>query len=131
MQKLSEELDILEGVVSDDIATADLTSDYYSMANARRVGAKLFTDTIAQTKIATIQLLQAKDDQGTDSKALTSVVTVTAPTGGAKLQAYVEAMAEDMDRANGYTHVAVVVGSDNATAVIASAVIILGEKGYL
>jgi len=130
--KISEELSILEGVISEDIDTADLTSSYYPVADARRIAAKIFTKTVvAQTKKITIQLLQATAAAGTGSKNLGSVVESIAPTGGSKLNALVEAQVSDMDINGGFNHVAVKVGSDNGAAVIAGCVLLLGDKRYM
>lgn len=130
--KISERVLIKEAVPPQDIATADVTSAYYSMKGVGRVLAALTTATIAEGRNATVQLMQAKDDQGTDAKALGDLVTVTAGVGGENLLVTAEATAAEMDHANGYTHVAVRVGSDdpNAAPPDGAAILIFGDLSF-
>jgi hypothetical protein len=76
--------------------------------------------------------MQATDAAGTGAKALGTVVTAIAPTGGGSLFVQAEARATDMDINNGFTHVAVTVGSDdpNATPPTGAAVLIFGDLAF-
>jgi polyphosphate kinase 2 (PPK2 family) len=128
--KLSELVQVKQAVVPQDIVGGK-TSAYYSMAGIGRVLAVLTTDTIAQTKKATIQLMQAKDAAGTGAKVLGSAVEkVVADAAGENVFLTAEAKASDLDLANGYTHVAVQVSSDNAMAVNGAAVLIFGDLSF-
>jgi len=127
--KLSELVQVQEGVTPQDIVGGK-TSSYYSMAGIGRVLAVLTTATVAETKKATIQLMQAKDDQGTGAKVLGTAVEKVADAGGEVIFLQVEAKASDLDLANGYTHVAVQVSSDDAVAVNGAAVLIFGDLSF-
>lgn len=127
--KIGELIDIQPGVTPQDITT-DRTSSYYSMQGIGRVLAQLTTATVAATKKATVQLMQAKDDIGTGAKALTEPVEATAGTGGEAIFLQVEAQAGEMDIANGFTHVAVKVTCDHDSAVQGAALLIFGERSF-
>jgi len=128
--KISERIQIKEAVTPQDIATADVTSVYYDMKGIGRVAAALTTGTIAEGKKATVQLMQAKDDQGTGAKVLGDAVEVLAGTGGAELLVIAEATAAEMD--DDFTHIAVKVGSDdpNATPPEGAAILIFGDLSF-
>lgn len=129
--KISEAIDILEGVISEDIDTADVTGPYASVKNARKITAKFFTKTVVTaTKVVTLKLMQAKDVGGTDAKQLGATVTVTSPAGGSKLSGIIEKDIGDLDINNGFTHVAVELGSDEGSAVIAGALLMLGDRRF-
>lgn len=127
--KLSELVQVKQAVVPQDIVGGK-TSAYYSMSGIGRVLAALTTGTIAETKKATIQLMQAKDATGTGAKALGTAVEKIAGVGGEAIFLTAEVKASDLDLANGYTHVAVRVSSDNATAVNGAAVLIFGDLSF-
>lgn len=128
--KLSELVQVKQAVAPQDIVGGK-TSPYYSMSGIGRVLAALTTGTIAQGKKATIQLMQAKDAAGTGTKVLGSAVEkVVADAAGEAIFLTSEAKASDLDLANGYTHVAVQVSSDNATAVNGAAVLIFGDLSF-
>lgn len=128
-RKISELIRTLLGVLNADIAAADRTGAYHDVSGANRIMARLDTGAVGAGNNATIQLLQAKDDAGTGAKALSAAVSKVSAAGGV-LAVEVEAKTEDMDTNNGFTHVAVQVGSDNATAVIGSAVLLLAGNRF-
>lgn len=127
--KITEVFRILRGLLSADII-AGVTGAYHDVSGARRIAAQLQTGTVAAASTVTLQLMQAQDDAGTGAKALGDPVTVAAGVGGEALDLSVDAKVEDLDTNNGYTHVAVQADSDNATAVQASAVLILGNNRF-
>lgn len=127
-RKISEMIRTLLGVLNADITT-DRTGAYHDVSGSNRILARLDTGAVAAASNATIQLLQATDDAGTGAKALSAVVTAVSAAGEA-LAVEVEAQTEDMDTNNGYTHVAVQVTSDNATAVVGSAVLLLAGNRF-
>lgn len=128
--KLTELVQVRQAVTPQDIVGGK-TSAYYSMKGIGRVLAVLTTATIAQGKKAVIQLMQAKDSAGTGAKALGAAAEeVVADAAGKQIFLMAEAKASDLDLANGYSHVAVQVSSDNATAVNGAAVLIFGDLSY-
>lgn len=129
MMKLTELVQIKQGVMPQDIVGGK-TSSYHSMAGIGRVLAVLTTATIAETKKATIQLMQAKDASGTGAKVLGVAVEKIAGTDGEAIFLTAEAKASDLDLVNGYTHIAVQVSSDNATAVNGAAVLVFGDLSF-
>jgi hypothetical protein len=128
--KLTELVQVRQAIIPQDIVDGK-TSAYYSMKGMGRVLAVLTTAIIAQGKKATIQLMQAKDSAGTGAKALGAAVEkVAADAAGEAIFLMVEAKASDLDLANGYSHVAVQVSSNNATAVNGAAVLIFGDLAF-
>ena len=128
-RKFTEIVDRKHGVVNADITTERTGSVYYSAASLRKIIGILVTGSVADTKKATVQLLQAKDASGTDAKNLGTAVEVVA-SGAQNLVITQEADAADMDKANGFTYAGIKVSSDNAAAVIGAAAILLSEPRY-
>lgn len=125
--KLLEKLVVEPAILNADIVTLKESTfrpakDFFDYA------AHLQTSTVAQTKIVTLRLLQATDSSGTGKKLLGTLNTFTDPTGGAVANMRVSATRDDLDE--GFTHIAVEVDSDNATAVIGAAVLLLGDPVY-
>jgi hypothetical protein len=125
--KISETIRVDQIISPVDIDT-DRTGLWLPVTHYRRALAVVTTDTVAQTKNVTIQLMQATDAAGTNAKALSDVVTKVAPTGGAKLTLQVEAKSDELDE--GFTHVSAKVTSDNGAVVNGAAVLIRGEGRY-
>lgn len=130
--KISELVQIKEAITPQNIATADVTSPYYSMSGIGRVLAVLTTSTIAAGQNATVQFMQAQDALGTGAKELGTVVAKVAGTGGEALFVQAEAQASDLDIANGYSYVAVKVGSNDpaATPPTGAAILIFGDLSF-
>jgi citrate lyase synthetase len=130
--KISERVQVKEAITPQDIATADVTSAYYDLQGIGQVMVVITTGTIAETKKVTVQLMQAKDDQGTDAKTLGDAVELVAGNGGEKLFITTEANAASLDLANGFSHIAVKVGSDDpaATPPDGAAVLIFGDLSF-
>lgn len=114
------------GVAAQDVGTADVTGDWFAMADFRRVMAVAVSEAVTENDTLTVQLRQAKDDSGDEAKDLGDAVTVTA--GGAEpLIAMAEARVEEMDA--DFTHVAVQLSaSDDGTD--AAAVLIRGDGRF-
>ncbi|WP_156896617.1 hypothetical protein [Desulfovirgula thermocuniculi] len=127
--KLSELVRVKQAIIPQDIVGGKISA-YYSMSGIGRVLAVLTTGVIAEAKKATIQLMQAKDANGTGAKPLGSAVEKVAGAGGEEIFLTAEAKATDLDLANGYGYVAVQVSSDNATAVNGAAVLIFGDLAF-
>lgn len=124
-EKLSECLKVKEGIQNADITT-DRTSPWHEFHEGRRALGSLQTETVADTKVATIELLQAKDNAGDGAKNLAGPVTATS-AGGQKLAAVVDAKQDALDDANGFSHIAVKVTCDNGSAVVGCAQIFIGD----
>lgn len=129
MEKILEIIKIEPAVLNSDITTAR-ESTFRSAKDYRQFVAHLQTGTVAQTKVATVELLQATDASGTGKKRLGSLTTYTAPTGGGTANITAEARQDQMDSANGFTFIAVKVTSDNATAVLGGATLTLAKPVY-
>lgn len=79
MQRLSEQVKIDIGLVPQAINNGNATGKYFSLAFHQRVLAILLGGAMAATKTSKVEFLQAKDADGTDSKAVTGAeATVTA-----------------------------------------------------
>lgn len=121
------ELHKIDTVLAPIDITTPRTGVWKPAAMYRRFAAVLVTDTVATTKVATLQLYQAQDVNGTGAKALGDPVSVAA-SGSQKLTLQVERMQAEMDE--GFTHVTARATSDNSTAVSAVAILIRGEGRY-
>ena len=127
--KISQRNRFRSSVVPQDITTLR-TGTFIDVSGAQRILAIVTTSTVAATKKITVKLLQARDAAGTGSKDLGTAADVVAPTGGAALSPTLDAQITDLDSANGYGFVAVQLSSDNATAVQAAALLMLGGNRY-
>lgn len=127
--KITERLNIVEGVTPQDIVGGQI-SGYHNMAGIGLVLVIVITGLIAFDKKAAIQLMQAKDDQGTDAKVLGAPVEQVAGAGGETIFLTAEAKASDLDVNNGFNHVAAQVSSDNATAVNGAAIFAFGDLSF-
>ncbi len=125
--QLSDHIALDKGVINVDIAT-DRTSGWFPMKDFRQAIAHLQTDTVADTKIATVEFLQATDSSGTGSKVLGTKTTLTS-SGGEELDGQAEIEVTDMDEANGFDHIAIKLTSDDTT-VVGSAVLIRDKGRY-
>lgn len=128
--KLSERLRVISAITPQDIDTADVTSAYVKLDHHRRVMAVVNTASLAQGKKLTVQLKQATAAVGTGAKNLGAAVEVVAGSGGGAVSAIAEAMAEELDTANGYAYVAVTVGTDAGSATDGAAFLILGDGRF-
>ena len=127
--KFTEQVKAKFALINADITT-DRTSSYVSPAGYKKIVALLTADTVAATKNATVQLLQATSDAGAGAKALTTPVEFVAPSGGATVAIMAEADIDQLDVKNNFKFVAVKVTSDNSTAVIGSATFLLADADY-
>jgi len=126
MKKMNEELEVVAGVIPQDIGTADVTGDYLPMEGADQILATLTTAALTTGKIGSIELLQATDSSGTGAKALATAVTATSVSSGAVV-ASVGVKSDDFDTNNDFNHYAVKVGIDEAGKVGAATV----ARGHL
>lgn len=112
-----------------DVSTADVTSDYVSVAGFNRIGIECITDDLAASDAVSIQLVQATDASGTSSKNLGTAVSVTG-TATTPERLFAEAQASDLD--SGFTHVGVTISAtpNGATTINAGAVAIRADGAY-
>ena len=128
MNKLYEELKVIQAIAPQDIGTADVTGSYLPLADANRVLAVLTTAALTTGKIATVELLQATDASGTGSKELVAPVSGTSVDSGA-VTVQVEVCGDDFDTNNGFAYFAVKATCDE-TAKVGSALAIKGDLRY-
>lgn len=128
--KISERIKREKGITPQLITGGTKTSAWVSIKDFRRVLAELTTALVAAGSKATVQLLQAKDNAGTGSKALSVLVEKTAGAGGETLLLSAEAHASELDK--DFTHVSVQVTCNDPAAggVQGAAVILLADGRY-
>lgn len=126
-RKLSSNLRVRAAVTPQDISAAR-TSPFLDVSGAGRVLATVTVATVGATKKVTVQFRQATDASGTGARNLGSAVEKVAPAGGAALDLIAEAKVEDLD--DDCAFVAVVLSSDNGSAVNGSAMLILGDNRF-
>lgn len=120
--------------VSIQDVTTDRTGTFVPLTDLRgaRVTALAYANLVEIGENLTVQIVQATDASGTGVKALTDVVTSTVPDDGLSptesvettLTAAVDAMVANVDRANGFTHIAVKVTCSDSGTVNGGAVLI-------
>jgi len=128
LKTLTEQIDVVAAVAPQDIGTADVTGAYVAVGNYRIILATLITEALTDTKLATVELLQATDSSGTGAKALVSAVTSVAD-GAVAVIAEVGADIDDLDSNNDFAFVAVKVTCDEA-GKLGAATLALGGKRY-
>jgi len=126
MKLMNEELEVVAGVIPQDIGTADVTGDYLPMSGADQILATLTTAALTTGKIATVELLQATDSSGTGTKALATAVSGTSVASGA-VTVSVGVKSDDFDTNNDFNHYAVKVTIDEAGKLGAATV----ARGHL
>ena len=124
--KLQENLKIQTCIYPQDIDTADVTSTYYDMALFGRIAFRAFVKSLPTTKILTLTLKEATNSAGAGAQTLGTAVTGTATGSPTEdLEALIEARAEDLS--DGYTHIGVVIGTNNGSSLTGGAVALLGD----
>lgn len=115
------------GVIDPDANTAAAyTSDYADMSQFESVMAIILAGTMASTSTVDAKLVQATDSSGTGVKDITgkAITQLTEAGTDSDKQAIINAYADDLDVANGFTHVAIVMTV--ATAASDSSAVLLG-----
>jgi len=126
MQKMNEELEVVQGVEPQDVGTADVTGDYLAMDGADQILATFTTEALTTGKIGTVELLQATDSSGTGAKALATAVSGTSVDSGA-VTVSVGVKSDDFDTNNDFAFYAVKVTIDEAGKLGAATV----ARGHL
>lgn len=124
MKRLTEQLKLDNAVESQALGASTTTGDYFDMTQYRDAMFVLNSGALANTNLIKLEILQAKDESGTDSKAVKDsdgnpiIVEFTNETGAgvdsAKLIAEVQGPL--MDTNNGFTHLAAKITSDDASS---------------
>lgn len=126
-QTIAERASYDVGVFPQDVGTSDVTGDWFSMESFNRVAAKAVSGEAADTETFTVQLLQATDSSGSDSKDLGTAVVATSGDADTVLEVLQEAKVSDLD--DGFTHVAVKLASSE-TGLDGAAVLIRADGAY-
>jgi hypothetical protein len=110
--KLSEQIAILASLHSASQAISAVTSTWVSVANFHRISALVDIGNAGAGGTVAVALLQAQDNAGTGSKALTSsisgsAIATAAPVAGGSQVVLLGAKLDDVDANNGYGFVAV------------------------
>lgn len=129
MNKLAEELIVVQAISPQDIGTAAVTGSYINMTGCNRVLAVLTTSSLTAGKVASIELLQATSSAGANAKSLKLPVTRTAPTGNGVVTVQIEVSGDEFDTNNGFIYFAVKASCDEASKV-GAAVAIKGNLRY-
>lgn len=115
------------GVIDPDAnAAGALTSDYISMGEFQSAMAICLAGTLGSSGTLDMKLVQATDSSGTGVKDISgkAITQLTQAGTDADKQAIINVRAEELDVANGFDHVAIVLTT--ATATSDSAAILLG-----
>lgn len=126
---LIEETDFDCAIAPQDVGTADVTSSYVSMVNHGRAVILAKAGAVTAGKILTATPMQAKDAAGTAAKALGSAVTAAGAGGNAPADIEIEIRQDELDHANGFTHIAIKLGIDE-DAKLGAAYIVRGRKRF-
>lgn len=130
MKKLTECVKFVNAINSADIDTADVTSNYVDMQGFKQVTAAAQCETLTAGNTLTVQLLQATDSSGTGAKVLGTATVYTAPAGNGRGVAQQHAYSAELDNENDFRYVAVQVGTNEGSAIVGSASLLLSEASY-
>lgn len=115
----SEVAAVLGTIDPDAYAASTIVSDYVSAADFERIMVVLMAGDIVSTGTIDAVIKQATDSSGTGAKNLTSSKAITQLTQAgtdSNKQVIINVLAEDLDLANDFTHVAVSVTLGTAGA---------------
>lgn len=128
-RKLTEALAFDCIVPPQDVGTADVTGAFVDVTDAGRFAVLAKAGAVTAAKILTVQLMQAQDAAGTGAKVLGAAVTAAGAGGAAPADIEIEKKVEELDGANGFTHVTAVLGIDE-NAKLGAAWIALGDRRF-
>ena len=118
MNRISDNLKVVQALKTTDIGATNATSAYVDM---READIALFVATLGAWNAADTldgcKLLQAKDAAGTDAKDLAGKAPTVEDPSAADEVYTAECHADELDLANGFTHVAMYVQEDGNTGV--------------
>lgn len=125
--RLHENTKFAGGLTPQTVASTTVKGAFIPVSGFRQVLALLSCAVIATGKSAVLQLVQAKDDDGTDEKDIGGA-TITLDGADATKSGFVEIKSGDLDRGNNYNHIAVKVTTD--ADIICSVNTLLGSGRF-
>jgi len=129
-KKLTEALAFDCIVPPQDVGTADVTGTFTDVSNCGRFAVLAKAGAVTAAKILTVQLRQAKDAAGTAAKDLGAAVTSVGAGGNPPADVEIEKRSDELDHANGFTHVTAVLGIDE-NAKLGAAYIVRGDRRHI
>jgi hypothetical protein len=117
--KLSEKIATLATLDPASVAASTVVSTYVPLANFHQLAAMIQTGVLGTAATVDAKLVQATAAAGTGSKDITgkAITQIVKATGDNK-QAVIEVRAEELDVANGFTHVALSVTVGAAASIV-------------
>ncbi len=125
--KMSEKVQVVAVIDPDANAAGTIVSAWVSMASFEEVLAIIMAGDLGSSATIDAKMRQATDSSGTGAKDITgkAITQLTqAGTDQSNKQAQINVRAEELDRTNGFTHVAL--SFTTATATSDSGAILLG-----
>lgn len=127
MKQIYKRAKIDVGLLSQSIASSNKTGGYFGMQMYGKALAILNVGAMADTNTAKIELLQAKDESGTDAKAIEGAEAIITASGTLTSGcAFVEVNVFSLDINNGYEYIAAKV---TTTGTIVCGVVLLRGDG--
>lgn len=118
MNKLSEEIAVLAVIDPDAYTAGTVTSDYVDMTKHPKVMAIVMAGTLGTTAGIDAAIYEATDSSGTGAQAISgkSITALTAVGTDSDKQAIINVREDELDVADDYTHVALVMTVTTATS---------------
>lgn len=129
---VSEQVAVVGTIDPDVTAAGDVTTDYADAGKFESLAALVLVGTMGTNATVDAKLVQATDSSGTGSKDITgkAITQLTqAGTDQSDSQAIINVRAEELDTANGFTHVALTVTVGTATSDV-GAVLLGGNARF-
>jgi len=128
----SEQVAVLGGIDPDAYAASTVVSDYVSLAEFERLMAVLEIGDIVSTGTVDAKLRQATDASGTGVKDITgkSCTQLTQAGSDSNKQVVFNMRADELDVANGFTHVALSVTFGTAGCDASALLLGFNPKNY-
>lgn len=130
MQKVAETVLFANGLYPRSLNAASAIGPYVGFGDNRQACAVVIPGSIPDGKTVTLEIFQATDEAGTDSKALAGASFTVTASGEAKTDGvgFVEFDPLDLDKENGFVTFACKVTTD--ADIVAGAVIVFGESRF-
>jgi len=127
LTKPSEKVAVLAKIDPASVDNTEAYSEYVDMAKWEQAMAIIMVGTFAATATVDGRLLQAQDDQGTGEKIVGSAITQLTDADDNK-QIVLNLNAQQLDRANGFTHIRLEIDVTTAACIVAGVVLGLEPK---
>jgi len=130
MNRLGSEKVAVGGTIDPDATGAStVVSDYMSMADFQQALAVIMTGTLGASATVDAKLVQATDAAGTGSKDITGkAITQLVKASNDDDQATIDCLAEELDVANGFDHVAISLTVGAATSDVGAVLLGLNPR---